>query len=312
MAFQEAAKQAIQGSLRVRQGEEVLVVVDRDALPFGEAVAYWCKTAGASVNTFYMADAARPYSKPTKAFSDLISRADVTIYAIRSIAEEKPFRSFMVGEGRRAGRICMMPGFSEDMSDAVSVDYADMQQFTDRVQHYIKDAAEIAITNAKGTDIKFSLKGRQLEQDVGEINKKGQFGNLPAGEIFTAPVEESFSGTIAFDLIDEFRGPGKATFERGKLVKQIGTGIGKLLDVAGRDESAKMVGEFGIGTNRKARINSRMLEAEKAFGTVHFAIGDSYGFGVNRSKFHFDMLVDSPTILVNGRKLMVNGRFLFE
>ena len=64
-----------------------------------------------------------------------------------------------------------------------------------------------------------------------------------------------------------------------------------------------IIGEFGIGTNRGARICPNMLEAEKAFGTVHFAIGDSYGLGKNASKHHYDALVDKVTIRVNGREI---------
>ena len=68
--------------------------------------------------------------------------------------------------------------------------------------------------------------------------------------------------------------------------------------------------EFGIGTNRGARICPNMLEAEKAFGTVHFAIGDSYGIGKNKSKFHFDALVDKVTLRANGRLIAKDGKFL--
>ena len=53
-----------------------------------------------------------------------------------------------------------------------------------------------------------------------------------------------------------------------------------------------------------------MLEAEKAFGTVHFAIGDSYGIGKNKSKHHYDALVDKVTIRANGRLIAKDGRFL--
>ena len=71
-----------------------------------------------------------------------------------------------------------------------------------------------------------------------------------------------------------------------------------------------MIGEFGIGTNRGARISSNMLEAEKAFGTVHFAIGDSYGLGRNKSRHHYDALVGKVTIRAKGKVIAKGGRFL--
>ena len=71
-----------------------------------------------------------------------------------------------------------------------------------------------------------------------------------------------------------------------------------------------MIVEFGIGTNRGARISANMLEAEKAFGTVHFAIGDSYGLGRNKSKHHYDALVGKVTIRAKGKTIAKGGRIL--
>jgi leucyl aminopeptidase (aminopeptidase T) len=54
-----------------------------------------------------------------------------------------------------------------------------------------------------------------------------------------------------------------------------------------------------------------MLEAEKAFGTAHFAIGDSYGLGKNKSKHHYDMLIDKVTIEADNKILIKKGRVMF-
>jgi leucyl aminopeptidase (aminopeptidase T) len=135
-------------------------------------------------------------------------------------------------------------------------------------------------------------------------------GNLPAGECYTAPVEETFTGTIVISLIDDKLGPGVMTFKQGKLVDFKGKGIAEVIETIGSDETGRIIGEFGIGTNKGARICPNMLEAEKAFGTVHFAIGDSYGIGKNKSKYHFDALVDKVTITAKGKTIAKNGKFL--
>ena len=96
----------------------------------------------------------------------------------------------------------------------------------------------------------------------------------------------------------------------GKLVGFKGAGVAEVIKTVGDDPTARIIGEFGIGTNRGARICPNMLEAEKAFGTVHFAIGDSYGIGKNKSKFHFDALVDKVTLRANGRLIAKDGKFL--
>jgi len=137
-------------------------------------------------------------------------------------------------------------------------------------------------------------------------------GNLPAGEIFTAPVEESFSGKIVISLIDDKLGHGVMEFEQGRLVEYEGDGISEILAHIGDDETGRIIGEFGIGTNPGAKICPNMLEAEKAFGTVHFAIGDSYGLGTNASPHHYDALVDRISLRVKDRYLIRDGEFAIE
>jgi len=135
-------------------------------------------------------------------------------------------------------------------------------------------------------------------------------GNLPAGECFTAPVERTFSGKLVINLIDDKLGRGIMEFDKGRLVKWSGKGIASIVKNIGQDETGFIIGEFGIGTNPKARITPNMLEAEKAFGTAHFAIGDSYGLGKNRSPYHHDALVDKVTIRAKGKYIIKEGRFL--
>lgn len=62
--------------------------------------------------------------------------------------------------------------------------------------------------------------------------------------------------------------------------------------------------------DRNARITANMLEAEKAFGTAPFAIGDSYGLGKNSSRHHYDALVEKVTIKAGRETIIRNGKFL--
>jgi leucyl aminopeptidase (aminopeptidase T) len=217
----------------------------------------------------------------------------------------------MVSEGGKNGRICMMPGLTRDMMERlVNIDFSEMDRFTKRVIRAMKDADDVLIENAAGTHIAFSVKGRTWNNDNGDIHKKSMHGNLPAGECYTAPVEKTFTGTLVISLIDDKLGHGVMTFKRGRLVDFKGRGIAEVIRTVGSDPTARMIGEFGIGTNRGARICANMLEAEKAFGTVHFAIGDSYGLGKNKSQYHFDALVDKVTIRAKGRYIARSGKFL--
>jgi leucyl aminopeptidase (aminopeptidase T) len=306
-----AAERAVTQALRIKPREKYLLVTDTAKLEIAEALAHYAKQAGAETTTYLMTETLRPITEPTRQFKELIRGANVTTYLLEGRFPEKPFRGFMVAEGARNGRICMMPGITRDMMERlVAIDFSEMAKFTKKVMRLIKDADDVVIENAGGTRIAFSVKGRRFDADIGDISKKGVHGNLPAGECFTCPVEETFTGRIVIGLIDDKMGPGSMTFERGKLVAHTGAGIAEVIRTVGDDPTARIVGEFGIGTNRGARICPNMLEAEKAFGTVHFAIGDSYGIGKNKSKYHFDALVDKVTIKAKGRTIARDGKFL--
>ena len=253
----------------------------------------------------------RPIERPTAIFQRMIRMADVTIYMLDARIEEKGFRAAMVRAGGRYGRICMMPGITADMmARLVNIDFRTMDRLGRKVIRAMRDAGKVQVTNPHGTDLTFSVKGRRWLNDNGDISRKGSHGNLPAGECYTCPVERTFNGTLVFSLIDDKVGRGAVVFERGRVVQHAGAGIAAIMRNIGDDPSALVIGEFGIGTNRGARICRNMLEAEKAFSTVHFAIGDSYGLGRNRSRHHYDALVEKVTLIADGRTIIRAGKFV--
>ncbi len=306
-----AGKNSIVNALKIKKGEKVLLVTDRQKMPIAEALAYWIKKAGAETTTYLMTETLRPITGPTKLFEEMIKRVNVTIYMLDSRIEEKPFRYFMVRNGSKYGRICMMPGITVDMMERlVDVDFRQMDALSKKVISKMTNVKVVRVNNALGTDITFSLKGRRWENDNGDISKKGKHGNLPAGECYTAPVESTFTGRIVMSLIDDKVGWGEMVFKAGRMIKFKGKGIEAVAKNIGGDETGKIVGEFGIGTNKGAKICKNMLEAEKAFGTCHFAIGDSYGIGKNKSKHHYDALVERVTIRADGKFILKEGKFI--
>jgi leucyl aminopeptidase (aminopeptidase T) len=306
-----AAEKAVKQSLKLRPAESFLLVTDEPKLEIAEALAYWAKKAGAETTTYLMTEALRPIQEPTRLFRELAKRARAIAYMLDARIEEKPFRGYMVSMGMKHSRICMMPGITRDMMERlVNIDISRMNAFTKRVIRALRDAEDVFIENPAGTRISFSVKGRRWDNDNGDIGHKGKHGNLPAGECYTAPIEETFTGRLVISLIDDKLGRGVMEFERGKLVRWSGKGIEAIVKNIGNDKTGKIVGEFGIGTNPGARISPNMLEAEKAFGTVHFAIGDSYGIGKNSSRHHYDALVDKATIRARGKTICREGKYL--
>ncbi len=305
-----AARRAVEQSLRVRRKENVLLVTDEPKLEIARALAYWIRRAGAETTTYLMPESLRPITGPTRLARILAEKATCIIYTLESRIEEKPFRGFLVKTGMSAGRILMMPGITRDMMERlIDIDYEELGHFTRRVIDALSGASLVEVESPSGTSLSFSVKGRKWMASTGNLSRRGSHGNLPAGECYTAPVEESFNGKIVLSLIDDKLGRGVLEFRSGGLTKGSGKGVAAVLRTIGADKTGKVIGEFGIGTNRMARISANMLEAEKAFGTAHFAIGDSYGLGRNSSAHHYDALVEKVTVRADGRTIIKEGRF---
>jgi leucyl aminopeptidase (aminopeptidase T) len=306
-----AAEKAVKQSLKIKAGESFLLVTDKAKMDIAEAFAHWAKECGAETTTYLMTETLRPISEPTKLFRMLAESPKVMVYMLDARIAEKPFRGYMVKAGETHGRLCMMPGITVDMMERlVNIDYFKLAEKTKRIMGLIKNAGDVRVVNAAGTDVSFSVKGRDWHIDVGDISRRGRHGNLPAGECYTCPLEETFSGKLVISLIDDKLGRGVMEFEKGALMSAAGKGLEAILKNIGPDPTGRVIGEFGVGTNTGARICRNMLEAEKAFGTVHFALGDSYGIGINKSRHHYDALIEKASIFAKGRWIARDGKYL--
>lgn len=163
------------------------------------------------------------------------------------------------------------------------------------------------------TDISFSVKGRNW------INSDGK-ANMPSGEVFSAPIEDSVEGTVYFDYPSIYRGKEargiRLEVSKGKIVKWTAELGQDLLDQIFAAPGADYFGEVAIGTNYGVtKATKNILFDEKIGGTVHMAVGQSYlqCGGKNKSQIHWDMIADmtqSGRIYADGKLIYENGYFL--
>ena len=181
----------------------------------------------------------------------------------------------------------------------------DQQQ---RLVEWLKGKQEIVVKGSD-VDLKLSIQDREF------INSDGKF-NMPSGEIYTSPVEDSAEGWIRFSY-PAIQGGREVTgveltFEAGQVVK---AGAEKndafLQEMLAVDEGAKRLGEFAIGTNVGIdRFIGNILFDEKLGGTIHLALGNGFPEigGVNTSVIHWDMLCD----MRDGGKIFVDGELFYD
>ena len=184
---------------------------------------------------------------------------------------------------------------------------------TRRLTEWINGREEVHVT-APGTDIKLGIAERTFVGSVGRHN-------MPDGEFFTGPIEDSIEGEVTFHLPAVLRGREVAgvrlRFEAGKVVDASAErGEDYLIKLLDTDDGSRRLGELGIGTNYEIDRGTReVLLDEKIGGTVHMALGRSYPEtgGVNESAVHEDMVCDlrqGGKITVDGEDLQVDGKFV--
>ncbi|MCD6229478.1 MAG: aminopeptidase [Candidatus Diapherotrites archaeon] len=169
----------------------------------------------------------------------------------------------------------------------------------------LKGKSTVRIEHEDGTDLVLSVKGRKPMWDHTGSEK---VNNLPSGEVFVAPVENSAEGKIFFEKINVL-GHGFVEglwleFRNGKLDLFKAKKNGEFLKawLAENTPSTRIPGELGIGCNKSARYSGFILTDEKIFGTIHIALGFNVEFGgKNNASGHMDMVKD-----------MSNGKMFFD
>jgi aminopeptidase len=173
------------------------------------------------------------------------------------------------------------------------------------------DAAEEVRIESPDTTLTFSLAGRTGSVDDGHVN-------VPGGEVYFCPVEDSVEGEIVFDFPSGKVENATLTLREGVVVDaRADAGVDDLLAALDTDEGARRFGEFGIGCNEGITHHLRnVLFDEKMAGTVHLALGDGFPFlgGRNRSALHWDLVKDlrpGGRLYADGELVQADGRWTF-
>ena len=186
--------------------------------------------------------------------------------------------------------------------------WRELETFQAGLIERLSGARELRI-EAPGTDLTLRVDGRTWANSDGKRN-------MPSGEVFTGPIEDSANGTIRFTVPSSPRGVAvedvELAFKDGEVVRaHAARGEDYLHRTLATDAGARRLGEMGIGTNRGIdRAIGAILFDEKIGGTVHLALGRSYPEtgGVNASAVHWDLICD----LRDGGRLTADGEVVQE
>ncbi len=201
-----------------------------------------------------------------------------------------------------------------DMDDPVGY-WERFSAWQEKIVEWLKGKERVHVVGPE-TDLRMDIAGRSF------INCDGRF-NMPDGEVFTGPVEDSVEGHVCFSYPAIYQGREvtgvRLWFEKGRVVKASAEkNEDFLLKTLDTDEGSRRVGEFAIGTSKGiARFTRQMLFDEKINGSFHMALGAGYpeSGSKNESAIHWDMLCDlreGGEIRVDDTLLYKDGKFVIE
>lgn len=300
--------------LGIKSGEKLLIITDQNKLSIAWALFDAALEIGANVQLIRIPVATTHGSEPPDPLPEYMLKFDAIIAPTsKSISHTRARRAAC-----EAGvRIATMPDILEEtFLRAMEADYEKIADRGHRLAKRLEKADIIKATSTSGTNITFNKGNRRVLVDTGLVLKPGDFSNLPAGEVFIAPLETTGNGIIAVDGsmagLGLMERPLVITIKDGYAVKIDGYQAGeleKMLESHGKD--GKNLAEFGIGTNDKARLCGSPLEDEKVIGTIHLALGDNKTMGGNVSvSSHLDGIIKSPSVWFDDAQIMKDGEFL--
>ncbi|GIO58479.1 aminopeptidase [Paenibacillus cineris] len=306
----EISMNTLADCLGLKSGETFLVVTDESRKELAEALHEAGKRLGAESMLAVMTERAKSGEEPPEAIAAAMTKAQVVVCITKHSLTHTQARKQAAAAG---ARLATMPGITEDMflEGAIAADYTQVKALTEKVTDMLTGAQTVRIEK-DGRSLEVSIQGRDGVPSTGMYLEPGQSGNLPSGEAYIAPVEGTAEGQIVVDGsiagIGKLSGPIVLTVEKGRLTAAEGGPEGeKLLQMLG-DGDGRQLGEFGIGTNEKARITGVVLEDEKVYGTIHVAFGSNNTFGgIVAAGVHIDCVVGKPDVYLDGRQIMKNG-----
>ncbi|HSK10240.1 MAG TPA: aminopeptidase [Vicinamibacterales bacterium] len=310
-----ASTVAVRDCMGAQPGEKVLVVTDEHLRLIGYALHKASKDLGLEVLLVDMPPRKSNGEEPPPEVAELMAKADVVLCPTSKSLTHTDSRRAASAAG---ARVATLPGVTEViMVRCMNADYHEIAARTHRLCERLERTRVVRVTAPAGTDITMPIAGRHAHASSGLFRERGQWGNLPTGEAYLAPIEGQSNGVVVVD--GSMAGIGMiATPLRIEVKDGFATDITggpearkliELLEPHGRD--ARTVAEFGIGTNDKAILTGVILEDEKVMGTIHIAFGDNKSMGGSvRVASHLDGLIRWPTVWFDDQKIMEDGTLL--
>jgi leucyl aminopeptidase (aminopeptidase T) len=331
--FTPGARSAVNTCLRIQPREKVTLITDQTTIEIAASIARELQSLGSPWNGFVLEELApRPLAGMSVEILTDMETSQVSIFAVQVQQNELLSRRQMtdVVNRRRMRHAHMVNVTPQIMLEGMRADFAAVDRLSQRVLERAIKATSVRATTAAGTDIRAELNPGYKWIKTSGIISPDKWGNLPGGEVFTAPGE--VNGTFVVDgVVGDYlcqrygslaASPMTITIAKNRIVACTSSNSqlqDDFWEYTHRDENSDRVGEFAIGTNiGVTRVIGNILQDEK-FPGIHIAFGDPYGEHTGAkwsSSTHIDVVGLNFNIWLEGsqgeEQIMREGRFLIQ
>jgi leucyl aminopeptidase (aminopeptidase T) len=207
--------------------------------------------------------------------------------------------------------------FVNTFMKAIVINYEELGIIESQLTGKLCGKEQVHVYDKNGTDLTFSIRDRNVGAETGPLKDCYHTGRnceveVPSGEVYVAPIENSAKGTLAVERHGDYGVEGlQIRFENGKIARfKAKKGENTLKRILHKASGEKdRIAELGIGTNRGMKLAGWSIYDEKALGTAHVAIGnDTQLSGTDKASTHIDFVLRNPTIKADEEPIMKNGK----
>jgi aminopeptidase len=323
------ARNAVEVCLRVKNNEKVTVITDEATKEIAASIVAELEKLGAPYHAWLLEELSpRPLTDLPREIIDDLETSQVSIFAVQAQTNELRSRMQMtdVVNRKRIRHAHMVNINRQIMLEGMRADFLKVDRISTKVVEMARKAKRIRAKTDAGTDLIADLNPNYHWLKTSGIISPDKWGNLPGGEVFTAPGE--VNGTFVIDGVvgdylcakfgDLAANPLTIRIKGNRLTEAQSSNYELKEDFwryTHTDENSDRVGEFAIGTNIGLKsLIGQILQDEKYPG-IHIAFGNPYGAHTGAewdSSTHIDVVGRKFDIWIDDQQIMRQGQFLIE
>ena len=317
--MRKGAKVLVDVCARVREHEQVVIVTDHQRLSIAKAVAIAARKSGGIATVIDTPIRSIDNEEPPRAAAAAMRHGDVVFLpATRALSHTRAVR----GAIDAGARVVSMSAFTARMmrTGGLFADFHARRPLCDALAQRLTEATGATVTNPAGTDLMFSIEGRNGNSHPCIVDRSG-FTAVPNIEASISPLEGTTEGVLVADGsipyygIGVLRDPVRFDISKGFVRSIDGASQASILRklLAAQDDSwVYNVAQFAIGLNPECtEFTGEMLHDEGVNGTIHIGIGTSCNLGGTvQAQTHFDAIIREPSVWLDDELIIRDGVIL--